>query len=122
MPTFANFHVHPKGHDANNGAPSTSQNNAIGNSLGDTSAVNKIYNATGQAIQMYVMSRFGLSMYDPTTKQTTQLRKGLVLKLWVSPNVTRALAFSLAILCFRALAELSRSVRSCSVYPLMPTR
>ena len=77
MPTFSNFHVHPKGHDGNNGAPSTPKNNAAGNSLGDTGAVDKIYNATGQAIQIYVMSRFGLSMYDPRTKQTTQLRKGL---------------------------------------------
>jgi hypothetical protein len=78
MPTFANFHVHPKGHDGTNGAPSTPQSNAAGNGRGDTGRMDDIYNTPGhQAIQVYVMSRFGLSMYDPRTKQTTQLRKGL---------------------------------------------
>ena len=70
-PTFANFHVHPKGRDGHNGSPSTPDNNSEGNKFGDTGYADKY------GYQVYVMSRFGLSMYDPKTKQTTQLRKGL---------------------------------------------
>lgn len=76
-PTFANFHVHPRGFDGHNGAASTPESNYEGNKRGDTGAVDAIYSRAGnQAIQIYVMSWYGLSMYDPKTKQTTQLVKG----------------------------------------------
>ena len=77
MPTFANFHVHPKGRDGTTGAPSTPSSNSANNGRGDTGAMDNIYKSTGQAIQVYVISRYGLSMYDPVTRQTTQVCKGL---------------------------------------------
>jgi YD repeat-containing protein len=80
MPTFANFHVHPRGRDANNGAPSTPGNNSEANGRGDTGAFDDIYNnpkGGKQAIQVFVMSWYGLSMYDPATRQTTQLVSGI---------------------------------------------
>ena len=77
--TFANFHVHPKGFDGNNGLPSTPENSP--NGIGDTGAFNDIYNTVQpqgrQAIQVYVMSWHGLSMYDPATGKSTQLVKGI---------------------------------------------
>jgi hypothetical protein len=80
-PTFANFHIHPKGLDSNNGAPSTPENNYDNNGKGDTGAFDDIYslnqNGKHQAISVYVMSWYGLSMYDPITKQSKQLVKGI---------------------------------------------
>jgi len=79
-PTFANFHVHPKGFDGNNGFPSTPKSNYEGNGKGDTGAFDDIYHQTQngihQAIQVYVMSWQGLAMYDPATRNSTQLVKG----------------------------------------------
>jgi RHS repeat-associated protein len=79
-PTFANFHVHPKGFDGNNGFPSTPKSNYEGNRKGDTGAFDDIYHQTQngrhQAIQVYVMSWQGLAMYDPATGNSTQLVKG----------------------------------------------
>ena len=79
-PTFANFHIHPKGFDGNNGFPSTPGSNFEGNGRGDTGAFDDIYNKTQngqhQAIQVYVMSWNGLAMYDPATGKSTQLVKG----------------------------------------------
>lgn len=74
--TFANFHIHPKGGDANNGMPSTPGNNYEGNKEGDTGMVDRINQQRGQAVQIYVMSWYGLAIYDPKTKQSTQLVKG----------------------------------------------
>jgi hypothetical protein len=56
---------------------STPSNNSENNGKGDTGAFDDIYKATGQSIQVYVMSQYGLSVYDPKTGQTTQVRKGL---------------------------------------------
>jgi hypothetical protein len=67
-PTFANFHIHPKGGDANNGMPSTPGRNYEGNREGDTGMVDRILRDRGQAVQIYVMSWKGLSMYDPAKK------------------------------------------------------
>jgi hypothetical protein len=83
-PTFANFHIHPKGFDQPNGYPSTPENNHDNNGKGDTGAFDDIYATTQQTpqgfkyqgIQVYVMSWQGLSMYDPVTKKATQLVKG----------------------------------------------
>jgi RHS repeat-associated protein len=79
-PTFANFHVHPKGFDTHNGFPSTPGNNYEGNGRGDTGAFDDIYNKSQngqhQAIQVYMMSWQGLAMYDPATGKSTQLVKG----------------------------------------------
>lgn len=77
MPTFANFHVHPKGFDGNNGLPSTPGNNYEGNKRGDTGTFGDIYNNSHQAIQVYVMSWYGLSRYDPVTGISEQLVKGI---------------------------------------------
>jgi len=85
QPTFANFHIHPKGRDGNSGAPSTPEDNSENNGRGDTGAYDDIYNDksgvnppnTNQAIQVYVMSWQGLSMYDPATRTTTQLVQGI---------------------------------------------
>lgn len=59
-PTFANFHVDPKGFDGNNGFPSTPKSNYENNGKGDTGAFDDIYNTVQpqghQAIQVYVMS------------------------------------------------------------------
>ena len=74
-PTFANFHVHPKGFDGNNGLPSTPKDSYVGK-RGDTGAFDDIYAKTGQAIQVYVMSWKGLSVYDPVTGQSTPLVNG----------------------------------------------
>ena len=76
--TFANFHIHPKGGDGNNGMPSTPGNNYEGNGRGDTGMVDAVYNGPyRQAIQIYVMSWYGLSMYDPSTGQPpVQLVRG----------------------------------------------
>jgi hypothetical protein len=77
-PTFANFHVHNRGHDRPNGMPSTPENNAGENNReGDTGAFTRIYRNSGQAIQVYVMSQYGLSMFDPKTGKSEQLRQGL---------------------------------------------
>lgn len=56
--------------------PSTPGNNFEGNKEGDTGMADRIYRDYGQAVQIYVMSWNGLSMYDPKTKQSTQLVKG----------------------------------------------
>jgi len=45
-PTFANFHVHPKGFDGNNGLPSTPKDSYVGK-RGDTGAFDDIYAKTG---------------------------------------------------------------------------
>lgn len=71
--TFANFHVHPgTGH----GNPSTPENNYHGNGVGDTGVADKY------GLKMYIISRDGLSMYDPVTKQVTKLRDNLD---WTKP-------------------------------------
>ena len=80
-PTFANFHIHSQGFDGNNGAPSTPKSNFEGK-RGDTGMADDVYSGSlnprfHQAINVYVMSRYGLSMYDPTTRQSVQLVKGI---------------------------------------------
>ena len=75
--TFANFHIHTKGFDSPDGMPSTPGNNYEGNGRGDTGMADAIYSGPyKQDLQIYVMSWYGLSMYDPKTKQSTQLVKG----------------------------------------------
>lgn len=78
-PTFANFHVHPKRGDGNNGLPSTPQTSYSGG-LGDTGAFDNVYakdqNGQHQSITVFVMSWFGLAAYNPATKITTQLVNG----------------------------------------------
>jgi len=66
LPTFANFHIHPG--QSTSGMPSTPGNNYEGNKEGDTGMVDRIYSDYGQAVQIYIMSWKGLSMYDPKTK------------------------------------------------------
>jgi RHS repeat-associated protein len=71
--TFAVFHTHPN----NSGPyPSTPDNNHEGNKFGDTGVGDK-YN-----MQMYVVSSRGLTVYDPTTKQSSMLRNNLD---WTKP-------------------------------------
>ena len=67
-PMFAIFHVHP---NTSTWQPSTPGNNYEGNTLGDTGLADRFQ------LQMYVVSQQGLGFYDPKTKATTQLRKGL---------------------------------------------
>ena len=69
-PTFALFHVHP-GTNTGSMWPSTPGNNKLDNKLGDTGIADK-YN-----IQFYVMSRNGLTLYDPRTKN--EPNKGMTL-------------------------------------------
>jgi hypothetical protein len=71
--TFAVFHVHP---NTGSWQPSTPGNNAEGNKYGDTGYAD-LYN-----YQIYVMSRAGLGMYDPATKQSSLLRPNLD---WTKP-------------------------------------
>jgi RHS repeat-associated protein len=66
-PTFATFHVHPKGGDANKGRLSTP----------DENRANAFQAKHKQVVKMYIMSWHGLSMYDPTTKQSTQVISGI---------------------------------------------
>jgi hypothetical protein len=74
QPTFANFHIHPG--QSTSGMPSTPKD-AYEGKLGDTGMADNVYSGPyKQAIQIYVMSWKGLSMYDPRTKQSTQLVKG----------------------------------------------
>ena len=74
QPTFANFHIHPG--QSTSGMPST-PGNAYEGKRGDTGMADDLYNGPyKQAVQIYVMSWKGLSMYDPRTKQSTQLVKG----------------------------------------------
>jgi len=74
-PTFANFHIHPG--LGSSGEPSTPDNNYEGNGKGDTGMADDVYRGLyKQAIQIYVMSWKGLSMYDPETKTTTKLVEG----------------------------------------------
>jgi hypothetical protein len=74
-PTFALFHVHPNGGGI---FPSTPGSNAEGNAYGDTGVADKY------GFQIYVVSKDGLTMYDPKTKETSKepLRKGLD---WTKP-------------------------------------
>lgn len=67
---------HPKGFDGNNGYPSTPGNNYEGNGRGDTGIFDDVYSRTHQAIQVFVMSWYGLAMYDPATGRSAQLVKG----------------------------------------------
>ena len=67
------FHVHP---NTGSWQPSTPGNNAEGNKYGDTGYAD-LYN-----YQIYVMSRAGLGMYDPATKQSSLLRPNLD---WTKP-------------------------------------
>jgi RHS repeat-associated protein len=71
---FALFHVHP---NTGSWQPSTPQNNYEGNGLGDTGVADKFN------LQMYVVSRAGLGLYDPTTKgPSTLVRPGMS---WTKP-------------------------------------
>jgi len=65
--------VHP---NTGSWQPSTPGNNAEGNKYGDTGYAD-LYN-----YQIYVMSRAGLGMYDPATKQSSLLRPNLD---WTKP-------------------------------------
>jgi hypothetical protein len=66
--TFAVFHVHPY----NGGMwPSTPQNNAAGNNLGDTGFADKV------GFDIYVVSRSGLTVYSPRQKQMMIVRTGM---------------------------------------------
>jgi RHS repeat-associated protein len=77
--TFAIFHVHPTN---SGGKPSTPENNAAGNNEGDTGLVDRFYKQ-GQHIQIYVMHRYGLTMYDPKNPgQMPKLRDNLD---WTKP-------------------------------------
>jgi RHS repeat-associated protein len=69
-PTFALFHVHP-GTNMGSMWPSTPGNNKLDNKLGDTGIADQ-YN-----IQFYVISRNGLTLYDPRTKN--EPNKGMTL-------------------------------------------
>ena len=66
--TFALFHVHPNGGGM---WPSTPQNNYMGNGLGDTGFADKV------GFDIYVVSRSGLTVYSPKTRQMMIVRQGL---------------------------------------------
>ncbi len=68
MPTFANFHIHPLGTEKD-GLPSRGKGKDVNN-------FSKIYQDTGQAIQVFVMSWKGLSMFDPATGNSVMLVNG----------------------------------------------
>jgi len=73
--TFAIFHVHP-----NNSTrfPSTPKNNSQSNKDGDTGIADRF------KMQIYVMHKDGMTMYDPITKEVTELRKNLD---WLKPCI-----------------------------------
>lgn len=72
--TFAIFHVHP---NKSTRFPSTPDNNADNKKDGgDTYTADKV------KLQVYVMHRDGMTMYDWQTKKVTELRKNLE---WVKP-------------------------------------
>jgi Cu/Zn superoxide dismutase len=66
-PTIANFHIHPKGGDQDDGKPSTPKNSS--NHVGDTGAFDALYNLNQngrhQAVPVFVMSWYGLALYLP---------------------------------------------------------
>ncbi len=71
--TLALFHVHPIRGGRN---PSTPENNYLGSGEGDTGIADRL------KIDIYVIHRDGLSMYDHKTKQVTPLRDNLD---WAKP-------------------------------------
>lgn len=72
--TFLLFHVHPNSSTRN---PSTPENNARGDrNFGDTLISDRFYQR-GRHIPFLVGHRYGLTMYDPRTRQVTVLRENL---------------------------------------------
>jgi len=71
--TFAIFHVHSSSRGGN---PSTPDNNEAGNREGDTGLVDRLFRR-GQLVQIYVIHRTGLTMYDPSIGHPTRLRENL---------------------------------------------
>ena len=71
--TFAIFHVHP---NSSSRFPSTPENNADNNKKGDTGL------AAEFKLQIYVMHKDGMTMYDWQTKKVTELRENMK---WLKP-------------------------------------